>query len=451
MTLCKVVNGLFVTGFQKFLYDASVFCDSRMAKINHIVGCFVFLALVSGLAPSPAQAELLVKDIRLGAVEGRTRVVVELSEDADYKLFTLSDPYRAVINLPETKWEIPESVQDKGLVSGVRFGAFEPGVGRIVVDLRGPVNVDKHFILPPGGGFENFRLVVDFEPATLASFRRLKPDAQKAPPPSSPPPSPKPRPGAPTLAGEQPSDRQFTLPTAEFTPKPRPRRTRKTVVIDPGHGGVDPGAQGIKAWEKNIVLAFSKEFARQLKATGRYDVHLTRSTDVYIPLRQRVRIARDKEADLFISIHADAIRKKHIRGLSIYTLSEKASDREAAELAAKENRSDIIAGMDFEDELPEVTDILIDLAQRGTKNASVKFANQVVEATRGKTLLLERTHRFAGFRVLKAPDVPSVLVELGFITNRTDEKQLASSKWRRKVASGLVEAVDTYFAKNQGT
>ena len=202
---------------------------------------------------------------------------------------------------------------------------------------------------------------------------------------------------------------------------------------------------GARSREKDIVLAFSKELVRQLKATRRYDVYLTRSTDIYIPLRQRVQIARNRKADLFISIHADAIKKKNIRGLSVYTLSEKASDREAAALARKENQSDIIAGVDFGDQLPEVANILIDLAQRDTKNASVKFAESLISSARGKTLLLDRTHRFAGFRVLKAPDVPSVLVELGFITNRTDEKQLTSNKWRRRVATGMVDAIDNFF------
>ena len=410
------------------------------------------LSLVSFTSPAYAQSAsqpapqpdmpLTAKSLRLGAIEEHTRVVVELTEAADYKLFTLSNPYRAVIDLPETIWDIPDTIQDKGLVSGIRFGPFKPGQGRIVVDLRGPVNVHKHFILPPSVAIKNYRLVIDFEPATIASFRQVKPtvsekvsdtvsDKVAVTAPISKP--------APSLAP------QFTAPTGEFTPKPRPRKTRKIIVIDPGHGGVDPGATGARSREKDIVLAFSKELSRQLKSTRRYDVYMTRATDIYIPLRQRVQIARNRKADLFISIHADAIKKKNIRGLSVYTLSEKASDREAAALARKENQSDIIAGVDFGDQLPEVANILIDLAQRDTKNASVKFAESLISSARGKTVLLDRTHRFAGFRVLKAPDVPSVLVELGFITNRTDEKQLTSIKWRRTVASGMVDAIDNYF------
>ncbi|HAK98145.1 MAG TPA: hypothetical protein DCP14_02255 [Rhodobiaceae bacterium] len=285
---------------------------------------------------------------------------------------------------------------------------------------------------------ENYRLVIDFEPATIATFRQLKPSVSETQTASITVPK------VQSLPVPSPTP-QYSAPTGEFTPKPRPRKTRKIVVVDPGHGGVDPGAMGARSREKDIVLAFSKELVRQLKATRRYDVYLTRSTDIYIPLRQRVQIARNRKADLFISIHADAIKKKNIRGLSVYTLSEKASDREAAALARKENQSDIIAGVDFGDQLPEVANILIDLAQRDTKNASVKFAESLISSARGKTLLLDRTHRFAGFRVLKAPDVPSVLVELGFITNRTDEKQLTSNKWRRRVATGMVDAIDNFF------
>lgn len=183
-----------------------------------------------------------------------------------------------------------------------------------------------------------------------------------------------------------------------------------------------------------------------MRKTGRYEVHLTRDRDIYIPLRERVNIARRHDANLFISIHADAIERKNVRGMSIYTLSETASDKEAAALAHKENRSDIIAGIDFGNQPTEVTNILIDLAQRETKNLSVKFANTVVDKMDGKTKLLDRTHRFAGFRVLKAPDVPSVLIELGFLTNPNEEKLLVSSKWRRSVAVALQEAVDRYFS-----
>ncbi|MEQ9152960.1 MAG: N-acetylmuramoyl-L-alanine amidase, partial [Parvibaculum sp.] len=175
------------------------------------------------------------------------------------------------------------------------------------------------------------------------------------------------------------------------------------------------------------------------------DVHLTRDSDIFLPLRERVAIARRHKADLFISVHADAIEKPTVRGMSVYTLSETSSDKEAAALARKENQSDVIAGLDLQGESPEVTGILIDLAQRETKNYSSRFAKSVVDYASQKTRTLDPAHRFAGFVVLKAPDVPSVLVELGFLTNPEDEKQLTSATWRATMAKTLSRAVDRYF------
>ena len=380
---------------------------------------------------SAAQA-LEILGFRIGAHEARTRIVLDLSEKTQFDVKIITAPHRAVIDLPIAQSLTDISDMDKGLVQGVRFGTFDPNTSRLVLDLRGAVKVQKEFILPPSASSPYHRLVVDLVPSL---------EAPKAPPqkPSTQNPSRAEVPKPPT---------QSAPPSALYTPKPRPKNTRKVIVIDPGHGGVDPGALGRKVYEKQVVLTFAKELARQLRSAG-YEVHLTRQTDIYIPLRQRVQIARNKNADLFISIHADAIKKKNVRGLSIYTLSEKASDKEAAALARKENQSDIIAGIDFADQPEDVANILIDLAQRETKNLSVKFANNVVAEAGKETKLLDRTHRFAGFRVLKAPDVPSVLIELGFLTNRNDEKQLVSSKWRARVAGSFVRAINQYFNQKQ--
>ncbi|WP_421860908.1 N-acetylmuramoyl-L-alanine amidase family protein [Parvibaculum sp.] len=221
---------------------------------------------------------------------------------------------------------------------------------------------------------------------------------------------------------------------------------RRVVVIDAGHGGVDPGTHGRSGvQEKEVVLAFAKQLGDELRASGRYEVHLTRESDIFIPLRERVAIARRHKADLFISVHADALQKSSVRGMSIYTLSETSSDKEAAALARKENQSDVIAGLDLEGESPEVTGILIDLAQRETKNYSSRFARTVVDYASQKTRTLDPAHRFAGFVVLKAPDVPSVLIELGFLTNPEDEKQLTSPAWRATMAKTLSRSIDRYF------
>ncbi|MDD9798276.1 MAG: N-acetylmuramoyl-L-alanine amidase, partial [Alphaproteobacteria bacterium] len=377
-----------------------------------------------------------IRDLRLGAHEARTRLVIEMTEKVPYNVFLLANPYRAVVELPAATWAIADIARDTGLVSGVRYGAFQPTQARVVLDLRGPVKVQQQLQLDPSLSNPHYRLVIDFVPVVAAEFTvqkanrapvsqsasqsALGPNARPVPqarvPQTRVPQTQMPQARVPQTRVPQAQMPQAQVPLAQV-PLARPKQEKKIIVLDPGHGGVDPGARGRSLREKDIVLSFARELAAQLRASGHYQVYLTRQKDVYITLRERVRFARRKNADLFISIHADAIRKRNIRGLSVYTLSEKASDSEAAALAANENRSDIIAGMDFGDQLPEVTDILIDLAQRGTKNSSVKFANHVIDHAKHSTRLLERPHRYAGFRVLKAPDVPSVLIELGFLTN----------------------------------
>ena len=379
--------------------------------------------LSSSLAVAAADsATVAVKDIRLGVTAERTRLVLDLGAKVDFDIFLLDRPRSVVVDLPSLAWPKDQPTVD-GLAQKIRFGQFTADKSRLVVDAKGPVRVAKSFLLPPSSGLPH-RLVIDLVKTgnkefadQVAKDRAAKHSAKKAAPAPTP-----------------------------FTHKPRKQANSKPVIVlDAGHGGVDPGALGRKAREKSVTLNFTRELAKQLRKTGKYKVYLTRNRDIYIPLRQRVNIARKHNADLFISIHADAIKRKNVRGMSIYTLSETASDNEAAALAKKENQSDIIAGIDFADQPPEVANILIDLAQRETKNLSVKFANLVVDNARGKTRLLDRTHRFAGFRVLKAPDVPSVLIELGFLTNRSDEKQLLSTAWRRKVAGALVNSVNWFF------
>lgn len=397
-----------------------------MAKPMHILRRLapVVIAFWANVAPSFAAGE--VTDIRLGVSDARTRVVLDLGSKVDFDIFSLDNPRRVVVDLPSLDWPNKTPKVD-GLVKSIRFGQFSDTKSRLVIDLSRPANVAKSFLLDKSSGLPH-RLVLDLVPSSASAFtlqvakdRAAKRKTAKA---EAPPPV--------------------------FTPKPKSqRRGKPVIVLDAGHGGVDPGAHGAKAREKDVTLTFTRELAKQLRATGRYKVYLTRNRDIYIPLRQRVNIARKHNADLFMSIHADAIKRKSVRGMSIYTLSETASDKEAAALARKENQSDIIAGIDFADQPAEVANILIDLAQRETKNLSVKFANLVVEKARGKTRLLERTHRFAGFRVLKAPDVPSVLIELGFLTNRSDEKQLLNGKWRRGVAGAVVNSIDAFFKGGQ--
>lgn len=217
-------------------------------------------------------------------------------------------------------------------------------------------------------------------------------------------------------------------------------------MLDPGHGGKDPGAIGrsYRTYEKNITLSMGKELKKQLEAKG-FKVYMTRSTDIFIPLRKRVAIARSYHADLFISIHADSAANRSARGLSVYTLSETASDKEAAALAERENKADIIDGMDFSDNSPEINDVLISLSQNDSRNKSSKFAGYVVNEMRQKVKLVSNAHKFAGFAVLKAPDIPSVLIELGYLSNYTEEKSLRQPAYRRKLGEAITKSVVRYF------
>jgi N-acetylmuramoyl-L-alanine amidase len=229
-------------------------------------------------------------------------------------------------------------------------------------------------------------------------------------------------------------------------PETEAKRGKPLIIIDPGHGGIDPGAVGENLTEKELTLAVAKALKKELEATGKFRVALTRGKDVYVPLRERFGLAREKGADLFISLHADSHNDPLTRGASVYTLSEKASDAEAEALAAKENKSDIIAGVDLTRQSNVVTDILIDLAQRDTKNMSTRFASLLVKELKRETMLLGNTHRYAGFAVLKAPDVPSVLVEMGYISSSKDEALLSSAKHQKHLAKAIRGAIENYFS-----
>lgn len=290
--------------------------------------------------------------------------------------------------------------------------------------------------------------------------------AQGAPILSAPMPPPPERP-APQAAPSAPVPAQTQtqtptpppVPVAQQAVQPPPAPAMESVakakdgvpviVIDPGHGGVDPGATGVSgAYEKHITLAMARELKAMLERSGRYRVHLTRDRDVFIRLRERVAIARAQGADLFISLHADAVQSPQIRGLSVYTLSRNASDAEAQALAEKENKADLIAGIDLTHESADVANILIDLAQRETMNRSAGFAAELVDEVGQEMDLLGNTHRFAGFAVLKAPDVPAVLVEMGYLSNESEEKLLRQPQYRARLAKSITKAVERFFPPN---
>lgn len=416
----------------------------------------LLLALMLGAIPLGDQAlaqgnsSTVAKDARVGGDLTRTRFVADLSDTVDFRAFLLADPYRVIVDLPEVKFLMPSDVgsQGKGLISAFRYGLFAPGKSRIVIDVVEPVLINKAFVRAAENG-EPARLVLDLVHTTPAEFekQRKKQNMLRSMGPGS----------FQTSTVEAAAVKDTSQPEAQ-----KQAKTKPVIVLDPGHGGVDPGAISAGgAYEKNVVYAFCKTLKAKLEETGKYRVLLTREDDVFIALDARVEFARKEQADLLVSVHADALDLKHplananaakpakdVRGASIYTLSEEASDELAKIIAARENRSDVLAGV----ELPGATDgdlasILIDLMHRETKNLSVSFAKSLLGSLKGNVELTGSPHRFANFRVLKAQDVPSVLLELGYLSNEHDESALTSEKWQSKVSEAIVESIGAFFAK----
>jgi N-acetylmuramoyl-L-alanine amidase len=399
---------------------------------------------------------------RLGGDAKRTRFVTDLTAPVRFNAYVLADPYRVVIDLAEVNFQLPEGIGEKGrgLVKAYRYGLISKGKSRIVMDATGPVLIEKSFSIGPENG-QPARLVVDLVPTTPSTFALLE-QRQKAErteqlreadteldslpaetdeEPSSEAPS---RSAAVNVLRDMAESLLSLGPSRQTDDLPHEPQ-RRTIVIDPGHGGIDPGALGRHGTtEKSVVLAFATELKAQLDS-GRYHVTLTREDDTFLTLKDRVKFAREQKADLFIAIHADAVRNTPVRGATVYTLSDTASDDEAEALAHSQNRSDLIAGVDLGEESDEITGILIDLAQRESKNHAIHFAKSVVGRLKPMIELTSRPVRSAGFRVLKAPDVPSVLLELGYLSNPADEKLLRSEAWRRKVAKAVASAVNVYF------
>ncbi|MBS0275384.1 MAG: N-acetylmuramoyl-L-alanine amidase [Proteobacteria bacterium] len=358
--------------------------------------------------------------VRIGEHPDRTRFVIELSDPVKLRVFTLANPNRVVIDMPEVLWRLngPQKPTSNGAIKSYRYGLFRPGNARFVIDLNMAVTAAEPLILPPSDGF-GYRIVIDLFPVPQAKFE--------------------------ATAG-WPADLKAVPNVARNVPLGPKNSARKVIVVDAGHGGIDSGTVGIDGMqEKDLVLDEAKRLGAVLKKRG-YIVHLTRDTDIYIPLRERVNIARGYGADLFISLHADSNPNPDVTGASVYTLSEKGSDKEAAALAKKENQSDIIAGVDLTGQDDSVSHILIDLAQRDTMNRSSRFAETVVSKLSQATDILPRTpHRSGALVVLKAPDVPAVLVELGYLSNRQDCSQMHGDRWRNGVAKAIADAVDQNF------
>ncbi|TNE40489.1 MAG: N-acetylmuramoyl-L-alanine amidase [Alphaproteobacteria bacterium] len=381
------------------------------------------LLLLAGAAASTwASPAIDVTEVRMGLHGNRTRFVMEMSEKPAFNLFLLANPYRIVIDMPELDWKANENApRNRGLIENYRYGLFKKNTSRVVLDVKGPVEILRTVVLPPTAG-KPYRFFIDIKPTDQASFMIEVKERREQ-----------------RLASELSAPQQPVVET--------PAERKYTVVIDAGHGGIDPGAIGRSGtYEKNVTLAIAKKLFAILSKKPNYHPILTRDDDTFLALRERVNVARQANADMFISIHADSISRPDFRGATVYTLSETASDDEAAEIAHDANKSDVIGGVDLSAQDDTVQGILIDLAQRETMNFSVRLAEMILpELAKSKIKTRGRSHRFAGFRVLKAPDVPSVLVETGYISNREDEKMLNSSAGQARIAGAIARAVSDYF------
>jgi len=446
----------------------------RILKYLIVVALLLMGSVVAppfGVPPTQAASIVLPEIVatRISYNSEKTRFIAELNFAVGYNVYVLTNPYRVIIDIPDAIFSLSPKAgtTGNGLIKGFRFGQLADDRSRIVIDVKGPVLIQNSYAVRAKGN-RPARLIVDLIATDAKTFAKIhqvdqvanlvaKQEAKnKADIPTSKPLASKPLakthdkktndPIADLLNGKNPVTPPKPVRKKVTRQSPLKKGNKLLIVIDPGHGGIDTGASSKKGLtEKSLVLDFSKKLRTHLQAYGRYKVIMTRSGDKFVTLRDRVKIAHSNKADLFISIHADAIRHRLVRGTTLYTLSETASDEEAAQLAAKENRADIIGGVNLSDESEEITNILIDLAQRETKNHSVYFAKKALSRLKGVTRVAKRPLRSAGFVVLKAPDVPSVLLELGYLTNKHDARLLGNKAWQNKVAKALASSVDNYF------
>lgn len=385
--------------------------------LRRVVSFLLFLMFMA--APVWAQQ---IQDLRLSANDAQNvRFVVDLSDRAEIKLSRLVNPPRLVIdveNAPFTTVAKNKKFEKTGFISAIRTGTPTTTTSRIVLDLPNDSITEKHFTLAPQAGAP-WRFVIDLQASTpQVGIKAFSNDAQSV---------------------------------ATTTPVPAAKKSvakKKIVMLDPGHGGQDPGAISRSGkYEKDLTLKMAKETKVLLEKAG-YKVVMTRDKDYYVTLRGRIEKAHKANADLFISIHADSAASSAAKGLSIYTISETASDKEAAALAESANKADILFGMDLSEYQPEVGNILIDFAKTYTMDQSAKYADEVVKEMAKEVTLRPKAHRYAGFAVLKSPNIPSVLLEMGYLSNKEEDKLLQKETYRNKLSKALVRAVNTYFTKH---
>ena len=394
------------------------------------------VSAVEDPVPNPVAASNfpIVSDFRLAGDARQTRFVLDLDKPIQFRAFALADPYRVIVDIPQVSFKLRAGAgtAGRGLIKTFRYGLVMPGGSRLVFDLTGPAKIAKSYVLEAANG-QPPRLVLELEEVDRTTFVQSLAAENR----------PELRPAI--------ADANAAVPVeTPAAPKPVPAADpRPVVVIDPGHGGIDNGTQAGGTMEKELVLGFGLALRDRIEKSGKYRVVMTRTDDTFIPLADRVKAARNQSAALFVSIHADALprREGDAQGATIYTLSDKASDAEAERLAEAENKADAIGGVNLTEEPTEVADILIDLAQRETRTFSNRFARLLMGEMKTTVRMHKHPLKSAGFKVLKAPDVPSVLIELGYVSNKGDLEHLVSENWRTKTVGSMAQAIDAFFAK----
>jgi N-acetylmuramoyl-L-alanine amidase len=401
--------------------------DILAYRCRRLVRLVRMLVVVSMICPSQAATALHATAFGLHITTAGlvTQVQIDLTAVVPFEAVVSDVRNSVVVTAKDLEFSLPTGAgkSGKGLVDRIRYGKNSAGLSEIAIDTKSAVTIRKSYL------------------AVAKHSKRVRMTivlAQK-------------RADLATMGTEPPSSSEVTgsLPSKDPTQPVTAADRKPLIVIDPGHGGIDPGAistSGTK--EKDVVLAFAKALQSTLQTQGHFDVALTRNDDTFLSLQARVDATRTKQADLFIAVHADTLSNHSVRGTTLYVLSEKASDAEAEALAQKENRADAIAGIDLRQQSSSIVDVLVNLAQRESNNRAAMFAEVAVKKLKPATTFTGKPLRSAGFVVLKAPDVPSVLVELGYLSNAQDQKNLTTEDWRNNMAKAFSAAISEHFSHN---
>ena len=424
-------------------------------RIRHLL---LLLLMAWGIAGPTRAAESFgtTHALRFGVVGTSTLIALDLDRAVTFRAYLVDDNRRLFIDLPSLVWALPASGSEplRGLARSQEFGLVASDRSRLVVDLGEPAVIDSAQILPPGAPSADWRLVVALRPVAAAPpadpnslARAANIQAVRSTPMAAEPilatPSVGPALATPGLGTAlPPAGAGATLPIPDEPP---------VVVIDPGHGGIDPGAIGVNnVHEKDVVLAIARAVRDDLSRRGNVRVVLTREDDTFVRLRERLAKARDAGASLLISLHADSLPHSAASGASVYTLSSEASDAEASRLARKENKGAVLAAADLSHQDSIVAGILIDLAQRDTNNRSIALAEGLADSLAGVTPVVHRARRFGGFAVLKSPDIPSALVELGYLSDAKDAQHLTEAAYQARLGDAIARAIESYLQVNAG-